>query len=178
MGVKGNRVNGSVKKPSRFKTCVELEAALMNHFDFIRNDIVPNVKWGLDLHECDLLVVSKAGYLTEVEIKISKADLLKDKQKKHGHESDRIKSLWFAISDNIPFDFALANIPERAGLIIVRGDGQCHRKREPKSNKKSRKITEEERGKLRWLGMTRIYSLKKRIAKVEENNREIKRCLL
>jgi hypothetical protein len=168
------------KATSKYKTCVELEVALMGHFDSIRNDIVHGVSWGLQLHECDLLIVSKTGYLTEVEIKISKADLLKDKEKKHGHENDRIRNLWFAISDNIPFDFALANIPERSGLIVVYGNGDCVIKRKPKSNTGARKITNEERSKLHWLGMIRILGLKKRIVKIESENRalkiESKRC--
>lgn len=45
--------------------------------DYRRNTVVPNAYWGLGLTwEADLLVISKAGYLTEVEIKVSKADLL------------------------------------------------------------------------------------------------------
>lgn len=63
---------------------IELEIAIMEYFGIRQNLIVPNVSWGMNgLHECDVLILSKAGYATEVEIKISKPDLLKDRDKKH-----------------------------------------------------------------------------------------------
>lgn len=62
-------------------TTLDMEIVLMEYFGVNRNIIVPNVSWGLNLHECDLLIFSKSGYATEVEIKISKQDLLKDKNK-------------------------------------------------------------------------------------------------
>ena len=61
-------------------TTLEMETLLMNHFNYLQNIIVPNVSNGIFhkehgwLHECDLLVLSKANYATEIEIKISKAD--------------------------------------------------------------------------------------------------------
>ena len=47
----------------------------MNFFNYRANLIVPNISWGLGLHECDLLVLTSSGYATEIEIKVSKADL-------------------------------------------------------------------------------------------------------
>ena len=46
---------------------------------------VPNVTTFSDW-EADLLVASKAGYLTEVEVKVSKADWRADKGKKRKFE--------------------------------------------------------------------------------------------
>ena len=62
-------------------TTLEVELSLMKHFNFRENVIVNGVHWGMvingkPLHECDLLILSKANYATEVEIKISKSDLL------------------------------------------------------------------------------------------------------
>ena len=60
---------------------IEVEVAIMQHFDVRRNVIVPNVSWGIfrpgigQLHEIDLLVLSGSNYATEVEIKVTKADL-------------------------------------------------------------------------------------------------------
>ena len=59
----------------------EIECALAESrkFDYIRNLVVFNVKGQSEIlplhHECDMLVCSKAGYLTEVEIKRSWSDL-------------------------------------------------------------------------------------------------------
>ena len=73
-------------------TTPEMECRLADYFGYRKNLIVPNVYWGLDMHECDLLVLSQAGYATEIEIKISIADLRADAKKVHGHRSGgRIK---------------------------------------------------------------------------------------
>jgi len=59
---------------------------------------VPNVSWGLLNHECDLIICSKDGYLTEIEIKRSWADFLADFKKKHRHDDDdRIKCFHYAV---------------------------------------------------------------------------------
>ena len=79
-------------------TTLEIEIALMEHFNVRQNSIVPNISWGIaNLHECDILVLSKSNYATEVEIKISKSGLLKDKEKKHGHNHNHIARLYFAV---------------------------------------------------------------------------------
>ena len=74
------------------RTLYEIEIALSKHdsFNFIRNIIAFNVN-GLSaslniFHECDMLVLSKAGYLTEIEIKRSWSDFLADFKKTHSHE--------------------------------------------------------------------------------------------
>ena len=43
-------------------------------------------------HECDMLIVTKNRYLTEVEIKISLSDLKADFKKKHQHKDKNIKN--------------------------------------------------------------------------------------
>ena len=59
--------------------------------------VVPNVYWGLDFyHELDLLSISKSGRVgTEIEIKVSKSDLKRDQEKRHGHRDSRISQLFF-----------------------------------------------------------------------------------
>lgn len=80
---------------------------------------------GLGLHECDLLILSGFGYATEIEIKTNKYDLLKDKEKKHNHISGLIKKIYFAIPEKVELNFALTNIPKRAGLIVINKKGLC-----------------------------------------------------
>ena len=151
---------------------LEMEIALMRYFNFMQKIIVPNVKFGMvlnskELHECDLLICTKSGYLTEVEIKISKQDLIKDKEKPHGHFHDAIKYLYFAIPKEMKCD--IDHIPERAGILLVTQNGWCQRIREPVYNK-SYKLSDKEQHKLACLGTMRIYTLKKRIL-----NKSIKR---
>jgi hypothetical protein len=78
---------------------IEMEYYLARYFDWRRNVIVPNVSWGLwydrrySGYEKDLFIVSECGYATEVEIKISKSDLAKEKYKRNSmHFDERIKN--------------------------------------------------------------------------------------
>lgn len=71
----------------------EIETALARNsqFDFTKNIVVFNVKGSSEklpiYHECDMLVLSKSGYLTEIEIKRSWNDFLADFKKKHNHHN-------------------------------------------------------------------------------------------
>lgn len=146
----------------------QMEVVVANHFNPRLNMIVPNISWGLGLHECDLLVVRKSRYAIEVEIKISKADLVKDKDKRHGHESDKLKELWFALPE--PLEKHIEHVPERAGIVIVREHTfsswstnyeertvlRCDVIRKAVPNKDARKLTEEEYHKVGHLGCMRI----------------------
>jgi hypothetical protein len=62
---------------------IEIEEALYRLFGVRRHIIVPNIYWGLGFgHELDMLVCNmKTKYCTEIEIKISKSDILADKKK-------------------------------------------------------------------------------------------------
>ena len=106
-------------------TAKDIEISVAKYMDPRVNLIVPNASWGLGLHECDLLVISKAGYASEVEIKVSKADLLRDREKRHGHASDRIKALWFALPEAKVGLAALAGglhrLPREIGLKQAMG---------------------------------------------------------
>ena len=61
---------------------IDIELAVSNYLNPRTNLIVPNVHWGMCLHECDLLVITRSGYAWEVEIKVSRVDLIKNKEKK------------------------------------------------------------------------------------------------
>lgn len=84
----------------------DIELALAEHFNWKRNIIAFNVL-GLSGtlpidHECDMLVVTSTGYLTEVEIKRSYADFCADFRKRHHHESAvPMKDFIFAVPAGI-----------------------------------------------------------------------------
>jgi len=144
---------------------VDIEIAVAKLFDSRRNLIVPNVSWGLGIHECDLLIVTKNNYAYEVEIKISKADILQDRKKTHAHNSKKIKFLYFAIPKHLLSCIDL--IPERAGIIIADRDkyDTCFASflpnRTVKANPDARPLTDQERLKVAELGCMRIFDLKR-----------------
>jgi len=150
-----------------YKTTLEIEVRVARYMDICTNTIVPNISWGLGIHECDLMVVSSAGYVTEIEIKVSKSDLLAESKKKHSHDDPRIKNFYFAVPSDLA-DFALEHIPERAGLIIVSKDGQVRTMKSPVHNHKAEKLTPEEHLKVARLGSMRMWGLKEKIIKYKE----------
>ena len=154
--------------PNSKLTTIEIEVALAQYFNPRQNLIVPNVCWGMHLHECDLLIITKASYAYEVEIKISKSDRIKDKEKWHKHDSDKIKYLYFAIPVGLVkhIDY----IPSRAGIITVEKHGKyysCRKIREPKIHSKYA-FTDKERLSVLRLGAMRMWTLKKKIIKLQE----------
>lgn len=147
-------------------TSVEIERVVAYKFGIRTNLIVPNISWGLGIHECDLLIVSKSGYCTEIEIKVSKSDLIKDKEKKHGHNSDKIKFLYFAIPDYLNTEEIISHIPEKAGILTIRDNGRrlvVLKEREPQKNIKAVKLTDQEMYQVARLGALRLWSLKDNI---------------
>lgn len=149
-------------------TTPEMEVTLASYFDYRVNLIVPNAHWGMgNMHECDLLIMSQSGYLTEVEIKVSKPDLKADAKKVHGHRSTRIKRLFFALPHYL--EDAIEFVPERAGIIIVSPKDdhswgpRCKVIRKPVTNKVAQKVSAEERYKIARLGAIRIWKLKRKL---------------
>lgn len=145
-----------------FETCIEIETVIAHYFNPRRNIIVPNVWWGLGLnHECDLFIVTKGNYAYEVEIKISKSDLIADGFKLHLHGSNKIRKLYFAIPRKM--ENCLDLIPDKAGVFIIDHSGYLTKSREAKINTLARPLTSEERLKVAELGTMRIWRLKKNI---------------
>ena len=109
-------------------------------------------------HECDMLIVTKNRYLTEVEIKISLSDLKADFKKEHQHKDENIKNFYYAFPEEIK-EKAIELIPEKAGILIALkkhlNDGyeyreiKCYRK--PKINKLAKPIND--------IVLSRIYRL-------------------
>lgn len=139
-----------------------------NPHDLSTHLVVPNVSWGLKIHECDLISVTKAGYASEIEIKVSVADTKKDMEKRHNHESDKLKYLYFAMPEYI-YDKAKEFVPDRAGIYTVKAYKwrkqmryRVELKRKPEVNKDHRKLTDVEYSQLQRLAAMRYFSLLRR----------------
>ncbi len=167
---------------------LDIEVAIIKNFNPRQNLIVPNVSWGMHnkeyktLHECDVLILSGDSYATEVEIKVSKADLLKDSAKKHGHYHNLIRRFYYAVPKELE-QIALQSIPDHAGLLVVSNEIKIrygwyiddNRERyetkymrvtcvkECKANSIAVKWTPEQRMQLARLGTMRILGLKEKI---------------
>lgn len=151
----------------------EMEKLIYWYFEKNSLVIVPKVSsnnWWLDTeadpviwknivnHECDMLIVSKNQYLTEVEIKISLSDLKADFKKEHQHKDENIKNFYYAFPEEMK-EKAIKLIPEEAGILIAvkkhLNDGyeyreiKCYRK--PKINKEAKPIND--------IVLSRIYRL-------------------
>jgi hypothetical protein len=169
---------------------LDVEIAIIKGFNPRQNLIVPNVCWGITdnhyrpLHECDILILSNTGYATEIEIKVSKSDLLKDASKRHGHCHNLIKRFYFAVPEKLK-DIALSVIPENAGLLVVgvkegtnykwyeEGGHDSYKvtwhavtmAKECKNNANALKWDDKQRYQLARLGALRILALKQKIQK-------------
>lgn len=140
----------------------QIEVAIAQHFDSRRHIMAPNIHWGLNIHECDMFILRPSGFCVEVEIKISLADLKKDKTKKHNHENDLISELYFAIPKSM--EKHIQHIPIHAGIILVEetenGYLRTTRERIAKKNKNARKITQDEIYTLSRLSLIRYWNLR------------------
>jgi hypothetical protein len=169
-------------------TTLEMEVTLIKASKPRQNLVVPNVSWGLatkeshGLHECDILVLSKSGWATEIEIKISKSDLLNDFKKGHNHKHNLIRKLYYAVPEELRV-IALDKIPDTAGLMTVEYIDAINYKwfdtggrveipykyrrvktiREAQINKDARKWNGDERYQLARLGTMRILGLKEKL---------------
>ena len=151
-------------------TTTEMECLVARFLNPRVNLIVPNVSWGMGVHECDLLVCTKAGYLWEVEIKVTKADLRKDAMKRHGHINSKIKHLYFAIPNYL--EDSIEHIPARAGIITVEPANdkvwsRVKQIRAPETNRAATPIDYHARYKLARLGAMRIWGLKDNLVKAK-----------
>ena len=158
---------------------LEIELAVAGYFDFRANTIVPNISWGLNLHEIDVLVLTKSGYAYEVEIKTTKADLVRDSKKKHGHRSSRIKRLYFAVPESLA-QIALTIIPIGAGLLTIKEEGGFTRAKlikPPSQNSQVRPLNPDERLKLHELATMRLWNMKRiLLSRLQEIQRLHKIC--
>lgn len=96
-----------------------------------RYAVCPNVSWGLLDWEADVLAVSPAGIINEIEVKVSAADLRRDEKKakwRHFHSpihpgciKNLVHRFWYAVPGWQPLRSAAETraIEVGAGVIIV-----------------------------------------------------------
>lgn len=139
-------------------------------FPWRRYVVVPNVYWGLLPHEADLAVLSDAGWLSEVEIKIRVSDFRND-AKKAKHKSPGLSVRGDCITDfyyAMPADIWAKSNPEwlllGAGLITVEANhtfpehDMAKVVQKPMARPTARKLSEAERLQLIRLGYLRYWS--------------------
>jgi len=141
---------------------LDIETAIARFINPRINIIVPNIHWGFGLnYECDLLIIRPSYWAHEIEIKISIADIKKEKLKRStAHGSNKIQKFSYAVPEAINH---YKYLPLDCGLIVVRNNGHCKTIRPPKINKSARKLREDEVRKILHLGCMRIWSLKEKI---------------
>jgi len=151
-----------------YETTREMEVAVARYFNARKNVIVPNVSWGMFKYEMDLCMLNMVSmYASEVEIKVSKADLKADAKKEHHHDSPSIKYLWFAMPDKMVGCEDL--VPENAGIIYINKHGYGRTFRKPKANAVAQRWDFEKAFKLARLGTLRIWDLKEACNKAKRD---------
>ena len=180
------------------KTIEQIETLLVGyaHSPFYCRShlVVPNVSWGFLNHEADLLVMSKARLLTEVEIKRSWSDFIADFKKDHDHSHPLIARFYYAVPSSIGkrvFDYLYYGIydakypysrssvetdtlnnPHGYGLIVydLGDDGwlkdKCCITVCSRLLNKNPITDAQEKDLLRLLGL-RVWALKKKLAKLK-----------
>lgn len=155
----------------------EIEVALAEYprFNYLDNVIAYNVKgWSRFLalnHECDMLVMSKSGYLTEIEIKRSWKDFLADFKKRHIH-IDKCQGLLYRFYYCVPDVLYLKckeYIDEHnityAGIITYSEDLEINIRDGAKESIGGRKLFIEEKYELARLAALRITSIKRKLCR-------------
>lgn len=106
-------------------TTKEMEYALYKEYGLKSKLFTLRITYAPEItkHECDVLIVSKSNYLTEIEIKVSLSDLKKDLEKWHKHSNEKLKYQYFAIPKYLEKHIDL--IPENFGIIIVEKVEAC-----------------------------------------------------
>jgi hypothetical protein len=155
---------------------IEIEVAISKYFGVRQHIIVPNISWGFTTHECDLFIIKKSGVAVEVEIKISKSDLLADFKKGHNHvdKQNRITEFYYAMPEDL-YIKCKDLIPNGAGVLTCsryldykkREQINVFTRQQPIRIKGARKLTIEEQFKIATLGTMRIIALKDKIIKLQ-----------
>jgi len=161
---------GNKSEPDILNT-LEMEIALMRYFEFNKNYVVPNVTKMSNLvrFETDIISVTKSGYATGVEIKVSKSDMKADFRKHHHMQIKRLpktfdlfykpfKYFYYAFPHYL-YDDLKELVPKRFGILTVHGLNHVRMRREAKflfNTKWTNKMILN----LLRLGTMRIYGLK------------------
>jgi len=149
-------------------TYEEMEVALSRYFDTRKHLMVPNyyINFGTAKdHECDLIVVRPSGYAFEIEIKTSRSDMRADLAKKHGHVSNRLKSLYYAFPEDV-YHQCKDLVPDGAGIITIAKFVYDYGQRDVVSvlrvakDKPCRRLTEKEMFHVAKMGVMKLWQAK------------------
>lgn len=121
----------------------DLIRPLAHRFNWMANRIIPECT--IDGGIADLLVISKAGYLTEIEIKVSFSDWHADPKKdKWRHARENVCRFFYAVPEELAGRIP-GGLPEGSGILVcraakTRGGLQIEQAR-PAVRRKTRKLT-------------------------------------
>lgn len=172
-----------MEKLSRIKTnltVTEIQFAIYNSrlWDIRSHLFVPNVSWGLFDYELDFAIMTRSGYVTEIEIKRSYDDFLADFKKKHTHNDERVSYFYYCIPECLKErveKFLIEKFPDkfyRPAVLLYTEEGyikQTDIGNKDKVDGKHRKLFLEEQLQLARLGNFRFWNLLEKDIK-EKNN--------
>lgn len=127
--------------------------------------MIPNLSWSFLHWEADLVAITDAGFMTEIEIKVTKTDLLKDQEKdkfKHRRSGlwksswDYIKEFYYCVPESLIKEVPVSYL-EYAGILAVQdnGKGRVRIVYPAPRNNKALKVSPEDR-----LNLMRILGLR------------------
>lgn len=145
--------------------CLDIEIAIAKYFGYRQHVIVPNISWGLGFqHEIDVLVMTKSGYCTEIEIKTSRSDLKRDLLKSHQHKSSKIRNHFLAVPRRL-VELGLEIFPTHWGVLSIDEESRfVEKRRDCIRNKDARALSLAEIQHLYELASMRTWSLKETLA--------------
>lgn len=153
-------------------TVDQIQVAISDVFGVRDNIIVPNVSWGFfETHEADMVVINKSNYLTEVEIKRSWSDFIRDFRKTTTHDEGKVMYKFFAIPQSILVkvrSYLVENDKIDWGIIVYSEEGYAWIEYYPSNHGQSdsrKKLYIEERLSIARLGCIRIWKLKSKLNK-------------
>ena len=153
----------------------QIQVLVAELFGVRDNIIVPNVSWGFfATHEADMVVIGKSNYLTEVEIKRSWGDFLKDFRKSTTHDEGKVMWKYFAVPQNIVkkvADYLSTKSIKDWGIITYNDLGGVWFDKKPDnfgSSDPTKKLFIEERLKIATLGCMRVWKLKSKLEEAKK----------
>lgn len=137
------------------------EEVVARIFPIPRHICVSNVSWSMLPYEADLIAVTNSGYMIEVEIKVSLADLKRDAAKskwRYPAFDNLVSRFYYAMPDDLWQKIAAKEaVPEWAGVIVISADGFATVAREA-TRRQARALTNVERFNLARVGSFRAWS--------------------
>ena len=93
-----------------------------NHFPPIRYAVCQNVSFALLPYEADIIAVTEAGTVHEIEIKLSKSDLKADAKKQRWSQPHVVDYYWLAVPKALKEDAVKRAKEIGAGVFLVYSD--------------------------------------------------------